>query len=199
MKALCAIIGMGRGVSFGVAKNFASAGYGIAMMARDPALLSELEQEFSASGATARGIVADAGDEGALRQAFASIREIGPIEALVYNASASHAALPTELSTVYAVADFQVNVLGALVSAQEAIPVMKAARRGTILFTGGGLALTPSAQLASLSLGKAGIRSVASVWPRSWSLRASTSQPSRSADLFSRGRILTRMLSVKSS
>jgi short-subunit dehydrogenase len=161
MPPVCAIVGMGRGVSLGAAKQFASAGYAIAMVARDPKLLHDLESELNASGAAARGIAADAADEIALRRAFAAIRDFGTVEVLVYNASASHAALPGALTTADALADFRVNVLGALISAQEVIPAMRAARRGTILFTGGGLALQPSAQLASLSVGKAAIRSLA--------------------------------------
>ena len=38
---------------------------------------------------------------------------------------------------------------------------MKAAGRGTILFTGGGLALEPQPGASSLAIGKAGIRSLA--------------------------------------
>jgi len=41
---------------------------------------------------------------------------------------------------------------------------MKARRSGTILFTGGGLALDPWPQMSSLAIGKAGIRNLA------WSL-----------------------------
>jgi NAD(P)-dependent dehydrogenase (short-subunit alcohol dehydrogenase family) len=148
---------MGRGVSLGIAKQFAAEGYLIAMVARDAVLLAELEAELGG----ACGIAADAGDETSLRNAFAAIRMLGPVEVLVYNASAGCAGLPSELTPDAAIDEFRVNVLGALVSAQEVIPLMKAAGRGTILFTGGGLALNPSAGFASLSMGKAAIRSLA--------------------------------------
>ena len=58
-------------------------------------------------------------------------------------------------------ADLQVNIVGALVSAQCVIGEMKAAQRGTILFTGGGLALEPESNYSSLAVGKAGMRSLA--------------------------------------
>jgi len=54
-----------------------------------------------------------------------------------------------------------VNVLSALAGAQWALPAMKDAGRGTLLFTGGGLGLHPKAGLASGALGKAALRSLA--------------------------------------
>ena len=59
--------------------------------------------------------------------------------------------------------DFRINVVGALASAQAVLPGMLAAGRGTILFTGGGLALDPTGWLpaASLAISKSGLRSLA--------------------------------------
>lgn len=77
------------------------------------------------------------------------------------NAFGFHQANPSELGASQLAADFQVNVVGALVSAQCVIDDMKAAARGTILFTGGGLALEPEPSFSSLAVGKAGNRSLA--------------------------------------
>ena len=49
----------------------------------------------------------------------------------------------------------------ALAAAQWALPAMRGRARGTLLFTGGGLALEPKPGLASASLGKAALRSLA--------------------------------------
>ena len=57
--------------------------------------------------------------------------------------------------------EFRVNVGGALVCAQQVVPAMKGKRAGTLLFTGGGLALDPWPQMASLAVGKAGIKNLA--------------------------------------
>ena len=59
------------------------------------------------------------------------------------------------------VREFRVNVGGALVAAQHVSGAMKARRGGALLFTGGGLALDPWPQMASLAIGKAGVRSLA--------------------------------------
>jgi NAD(P)-dependent dehydrogenase (short-subunit alcohol dehydrogenase family) len=151
---LCTIVGMGRGISYSVARRFAAEGFRIGMIARDAALLKEVEAELPQS----RGVAADAGDEAALRSA---LRQLGAPEVLVYNASAGHTATPSELAIEDAVADFRVNALGAVVAVQESVAAMRAAAKGTILLTGGGLALGPMAQVASLSMGKAAIRNLA--------------------------------------
>lgn len=123
------------------------------MVSRETAALKDFEGRIEGS----RGIPADAGNEAELR---AAIREFGAAEVLVYNASAGHAGPATALGVEDAITDFKVNALGAVVATQEVVPAMRAAGRGTILFTGGGLALQPMAQLASLSMGKAAIRNL---------------------------------------
>jgi NAD(P)-dependent dehydrogenase (short-subunit alcohol dehydrogenase family) len=54
-----------------------------------------------------------------------------------------------------------VNVIGALISAKQVLPHMREQQRGSILFTGGGLALGPAPQYASLAMGKAALRNLA--------------------------------------
>lgn len=53
------------------------------------------------------------------------------------------------------------NVGGALTSVHQVLPDMRRHGRGTILFTGGGLALEPYPEWAALAAGKAALRSVA--------------------------------------
>lgn len=151
---LCTIVGMGRGISYSVARRFAAEGFRIGMVARDAGLLAQLEVEIPGS----RGVAADAGDESSLRSALG---ELGAAEVLVYNASSGHSAPPSSLAIEEAVADFRVNALGAVVAVQESAAAMRATGKGTILLTGGGLALGPMAQVASLSMGKAALRNLA--------------------------------------
>ena len=107
---------------------------------------------------------ADAGDLAALHTALASIaHDIGPVEVLVYNAYRASYALPSTVRPENVVDDFRVNVVGALAAAQAVLPGMRRRGRGTVLFTGGGLALDPTGWLdaCSLAIGKAGLRSLA--------------------------------------
>jgi NAD(P)-dependent dehydrogenase (short-subunit alcohol dehydrogenase family) len=64
----------------------------------------------------------------------------------------------THLQQAYAV-----DVIGAVVVAQSAAPAMKAAGSGTIVVTGGGFADHPIPALATISLGKAALRSAATI------------------------------------
>ncbi len=153
-QSLCSIVGMGRGISLAVARRFATEGFRIGMISRDADELRTLSSEFPAS----RYAVADAGVEAELRQA---LRFLGPANVLVYNASAGHPGVPTMLSRADAMADFEVNVVGLLAAVQETAPAMRADGKGTIIITGGGLALAPAAPLASLSIGKAAQRNLA--------------------------------------
>jgi len=52
------------------------------------------------------------------------------------------------------------NVTGALACVREVVPAMRAAGRGTILLTGGGMALQPVMQLAAVGVAKAAQRSL---------------------------------------
>lgn len=85
----------------------------------------------------------------------------GDPEVLVYNAAAWRPGPVLALRPEQLVADFQVCTVGALVAARAVAPAMQARKRGTIIFTGGGYALFPSAGAPSLSIGKAGIRALA--------------------------------------
>jgi NAD(P)-dependent dehydrogenase (short-subunit alcohol dehydrogenase family) len=68
--------------------------------------------------------------------------------------------VPSALDAALLLDDMRVNVAGALVAAQQVLPHMRAQRRGTILFTGGGLALAPAPPYAALAAGKAALRNL---------------------------------------
>ena len=153
---LCTLIGMGEGVSLGVARRFSREGFAIAMLARDTGKLAGIDV------ANSRAFAADASDESSLRTAMETVeREMGAAEVLVYNASAGHSGRVSQLRAEDMVADYRANVVGPAIAAQMVLPQMRKAGRGTILFTGGGLALDPYPEYASLAAGKAGIRNLA--------------------------------------
>jgi NAD(P)-dependent dehydrogenase (short-subunit alcohol dehydrogenase family) len=158
-KPVCAVIGLGPGLGAALARRFAAGGYTVLGLARDPGRI-----------AAAPGLIpwrADAADTAGLA---ASLRDGaaaagGPIDVLIYNAyrATMAASGPSSLDPECVVEDFRVNVAGALAATRAVLPDMRKAGRGTILFTGGGLALDPTGWLpaASLAIGKAGLRSLA--------------------------------------
>ncbi|MEZ4429704.1 MAG: SDR family NAD(P)-dependent oxidoreductase [Nannocystaceae bacterium] len=156
------VIGMGAGIARAVARRFGREGFAVAMIARDEGRLAAYVEEFAREGIDATYASADAGDEGSLRAALRSLRERdGDPDVLVYNAAAIRMVDILEQGVDELVADFRVNVAGALAAAQEVAPAMRAAGRGTILLTGGGFALMPNPRFGSLAIGKAGLRNLA--------------------------------------
>ncbi|MEZ4380733.1 MAG: SDR family NAD(P)-dependent oxidoreductase [Nannocystaceae bacterium] len=158
---LCAIVGVGPGLGLAIARRFAREGYTLALVARDPERLREHAGALAATTAV-DVFAADAADPEAVAAAFAAIRErLGDPDVLVYNAAKLGRSRPSELTAEGMVRDFRINVVGAALAAQAVLPAMRARGEGTILFTGGGLALQPYPDFASLAIGKAGIRSLA--------------------------------------
>ncbi|WP_376098993.1 SDR family NAD(P)-dependent oxidoreductase [Roseomonas sp. CCTCC AB2023176] len=153
-RPLCTIIGFGPGVGAAVARRFVAGGFDVVGLARDPARHAAL----AGPGITLRA--ADAADHASLTAAVPPGAEV-----LVYNAYRASMATPgpSALAPADLAADLAVNVVGALAAAQAVLPGMRAAGRGSILLTGGGLALSPTGWLpaASLAVGKAGLRSLA--------------------------------------
>ncbi|MBC7919642.1 MAG: SDR family NAD(P)-dependent oxidoreductase [Ferruginibacter sp.] len=159
---VCTIVGIGPGIGLAVARRFAREGYVVAMVARKVEPLQRYQADLGAEGIEAHSFPADAADADSLTAAFSRIhQQLGTTQVLVYNAAVLVSAKPTELDAEKLVGEFRVNVVGALVAAQQVIGPMKAQKKGTILFTGGGLALQPFPPYASLAIGKAGIRSLA--------------------------------------
>lgn len=157
---LCAIVGVGPGLGLAIARRFAREGFHLALVARDPDKLRDNASAL-ASQTAVEIYPTDAADGDALAATFAAVRERqGAPDVLVYNAAVLDRGKPSELTADGLVRDFRVNVVGAALAAQAVLPAMRERGEGTILFTGGGLALQPYPDFASLAIGKAGIRSL---------------------------------------
>jgi len=153
------IIGVGPGIGLHTAMEFAEKGYQIALLARNSDRLSTYEKHLTDAGYIAKGFKVDTRSEKEIASTMNQIHQtFGSIDAVIYNAMASTPGRPTTLSSSDVIRDFEINVLGALMSARFAAPLMDG---GSILLTGGGLALYPSADYASLAIGKAALRNLA--------------------------------------
>lgn len=158
---ICVVVGAGPGVGLAVAKRFGREGFQLALVARRAEALAQYTAELEQTGLAAYAFPADAADFASLAQALAQIKaQHGSPEVLVYNAALIKPEPPSTLPVENLTAAFRVNVAGALVCAQQVIPEMKARQRGTILFTGGGLALNPYPGYASLAASKAALRNL---------------------------------------
>jgi short-subunit dehydrogenase len=158
------LVGAGPGLGMAVARRFAEGGYRVTLVARSTDALGELAATLTDTGAQVDTVSADASDPDGLGARISTLyRAHGAPGVIVYNAvmgapdqlltsSVSH------LQTAYAV-----DVIGAIVVAQVAAPAMRAGGSGTIIVTGGGFADHPIPALATVSLGKAALRSAATM------------------------------------
>ena len=156
---ILSIVGAGPGISLSTAKKFGSNGFKVALISRSKESLQKYEDELKNDGIDATGFPGDATLEESLTTAIDGvIKTYGKIDVLLYNAYAGSRGKSTTLSAEQLVEDFKVSVAGALTSVKLVLPHME---NGAIFLTGGGLALRPVANYASVAIGKAGIRSLA--------------------------------------
>jgi short-subunit dehydrogenase len=158
------LIGAGPGLGLAIARRFADGGYRITLVARSGDGLRDLAGSLSDTGVKIDTIEADAGDPEGLRAHMTELyRGDDAPGVIVYNAVIG---APDRLLTAtveHLQAAYAVDVIGAIVVAQVAAPAMKAAGFGTMLVTGGGFADHPIPALATVSLGKAALRSAATM------------------------------------
>ena len=154
------IIGAGPGIGQAVARRFGREGWTVVLSARNAERLSTLVAELSAEGITAHASPADASDRAALQAAIAEADRItGGLTAVHYNAAALRVQDLFSMTDDEIDQDLTLNIGGGL-HAIRAAATQFGNRGGAILITGGGLALTPHADYASLGLGKAALRNV---------------------------------------
>jgi short-subunit dehydrogenase len=158
------LVGAGPGLGMAVARRFATGGYRVTLVARSTDGLGNLAGGLADTGAQVDTIAADASDPEALGARMAELyTEPDAPGLIIYNAvmGAPDGLLSSSvehLQTAYAV-----DVISAIVLTQVAAPVMRAAGSGTIMVSGGGFADYPIPALATISLGKAALRSAATM------------------------------------
>jgi short-subunit dehydrogenase len=158
------LVGAGPGLGMAVARRFANGGYRLTLVARSTDGLAALSDGLADTGAQMDTVSADASDPEALGARIAELyKEQGAPGLIIYNAviGAPDKLLSStveQLQTAYAV-----DVISAIVVTQVAAPAMRAAGSGTIIVTGGGFADNPIPALATVSLGKAALRSAATM------------------------------------
>jgi NAD(P)-dependent dehydrogenase (short-subunit alcohol dehydrogenase family) len=158
---VAAILGVGPGLGAAVARRFAREGFAAALMARNEDGLSGIRQEIEEDGGAALSISADATDPASVEVAFGRVRdEVGDPEVFVYNAGAFQMGGVLEIPPERFDECFRANCAGAFYAAQQVLPAMVEAGRGTILLTGATAALRGSARFSALAVGKFGLRAL---------------------------------------
>lgn len=149
------VIGIGPGLGLAIARRFVQEGFFVVGLARST------DKGLAEDGIEVRQ--ADAADPAELETVLLSIEaEVGPIEVLIYNAYRASVGLPGAPTPEDVAADLRVNVVGAYAAARTLHGPMAGRGRGSIILTGGGLAIDPRPWLGafSLSAGKAALRNL---------------------------------------
>ncbi len=155
------VVGAGPGLGLAIARRFAREGATVALVARNRQRLAGMVEELRGTGGAGHAFAADASEPKELRSALTAARDtVGDPTVLVHHLSVPVPGRPTEMDYDAFARGLAGGVGGLLVAAQELAPAMRRAGRGTVLVTGSGLALHPSAAFAGLAVQKAGVRSL---------------------------------------
>ena len=158
------LVGAGPGLGLAGARRFAAGGYRVTLVARSTDRLSELASSLADTDAEVNTIEANANDPEDFGARMTELyRKDGAPGLVIYNAVMGTPDRLLSSTVAHLQEAYAVDVIGAIVVAQSAAPAMRAAGFGTIIVTGGGFADHPIPALATVSLGKAALRSAATM------------------------------------
>ena len=159
---VAAVLGVGPGLGAAVARRFAREDFAVALMARREESVAGAREEIENAGGTALPVATDATAPLSVAAAFERVRgSLGDPEVFVYNAGAFQMGGILDLSPEKFDECFKANCAGAFYAAQQVLPAMVEAGRGTVLLTGATAALRGSARFSALAVGKFGLRALA--------------------------------------
>ncbi len=151
------LIGAGPGVGAGVVRRFGGEGFRSTLISRT---VGPVASELRSGGLEIEEVAVDIGNLADYRETLERIFGApGAPGVVVYNAALPDPGQILDASLERLRTAHDVDVLGAVVAAQVAAPVLRVAGRGTLLATSGGFADNPVSALATLSIGKAALRS----------------------------------------
>ncbi len=154
------IIGAGPGIGQAVARRFGREGWQIVLTGRSAERLTSLVAELQAEGITAHAVPADATDPAALRAAVAQAEALtGGLTAVHFNAGVVRNQDLFSMTDAEIASDLAIDVTAGFNTIRAATELF-GSRGGTILLTGGGLGVHPSADWAVLGAGKAALRNM---------------------------------------
>lgn len=155
------IIGMGQGLSYAIAEKFGLEGFQIGMISRNSEKLQEFQVNLAQKGIKSAFAPADVSDTGQMTNAINIIKkELGTISILQYNAVDYRMKHLLEENVSDLTNGFKISVANAFAATMNLLDDLKECN-GSVLLTGGGSAINPSPEMASISLGKAGLRNLA--------------------------------------
>ena len=161
-KKVVLVIGAGDATGGAIAKRFAREGYVACVTRRSADKLQPLVDEIRAAGGEAHGFASDARKEEEVAALVEGIeRNIGPIEAFVFNIGANVPCSILEETARKYFKIWEMACFSAFLTAQAVARRMVTRERGTILFTGATAGLRGAAHFAAFAGAKHGVRALA--------------------------------------
>lgn len=146
------VVGAGPGVGAAVARRFGREGHAVGLVARNRERLDDETRRLAEQGIDTAYALADVRDPDAVRAAIGALEDrLGAAEALLVSPLPDVATIkPVEETTAEDLdAALRLGVIGTAAAVGRVLPGMRAAGRGTLLFTTGSAALTPTPARAS--------------------------------------------------
>src|SRR6266852_9097196 len=153
------VTGASRGIGFAVAQGLARRGASVVITGRKADTLAAAADQLRAGGASVQPLVCHQGDWAAIAGLFEQLDRMGhTAEIVVVNAATNPVMGPllqTELATWQKIID--VNLTGALLTAQQAARRMLTQKKGSLIFMASIAGLDPMPAIPAYSVSKAGL------------------------------------------
>lgn len=151
------LLGAGPGIGLSTARRFAAEGFRIVLAARNAHALNAMAEDLrSEQRAHVEVVSIDLTNLHALETLMQ--RHLGTLEVLHYNAAGLTQHVFAQQSNESVAQDVSIGLTAALISMRMAASEMAKRQQGTILLTGGGLALNPTIDYLTLGACKAALR-----------------------------------------
>ncbi|MCJ1883317.1 SDR family oxidoreductase [Pseudomonas sp. LA21] len=161
-KKVVLVIGAGDATGGAIARRFAREGYVACVTRRSADKLQPLVDAIRADGGEAHGFASDARNEEAVIELVETIeRDIGPIEAFVFNIGANVPCSILEETARKYFKIWEMACFSGFLTGREVAKRMVKRQRGTILFTGATAGLRGASGFAAFAGAKHGIRALA--------------------------------------
>ncbi len=163
MKKTIFVVGAGKGLGNAVARKFGADGFRVVLMCRNEEHLANYQKEMQNKGMEVEVQTADTANQTVLAETMQqAVQAYGVPDVLFYNVgiTAADADVPDGISTKVIEQRYQVDVMGAYTCIQQVLGEEFSKKQGTILITGGGLSMYPSAAYLPLSMDKAALRAM---------------------------------------
>ena len=153
------VTGASRGIGLAIARALGRRGASVALTGRKPETLQAAAEQLRAEGIDALPVVCHQGDPAAIHGLFEQLDRAGPTpDSVVINAATNPVYGPLlDLDVGAWQKIVEVNLTGALLTAQAAARRMVAAGRGSVVFVGSVAGLDPLPGLGAYSVSKAGL------------------------------------------